>query len=693
MQAGFGGPPTSYTSAEAREVVGGAEARCQPLEQQRAVAVTHRGRSPTVRHRSSPALSGALVARGPTGLQYRTCAGVPRPSSPSPSASPSNVASHGRDLAGYAHKGKKVVAKLSHKISDVGKRLARKTGALTWAFVQNPLIVREWYGDIRDATLHFFHWLVTGSRHFGANVRACYVLIKRVLQGYPLSVKERGLLVRTTSDCLKLIPFSFFIIVPFAELALPFFLRLFPNMLPSTFFEQKYDNATLARKLQAKQEMADFWQQVVGQRTKEISEELKDKFADRAAELKEFQDKLVEGREYPSLKEILRFSHLFQDEFNVKNMSQVQMRAMSKMLGLPVASTWWPGHLEVQLRHHITNLRREDRDLVWEGIENLTQQELIEACRKRAIRFHEVTEDQMRKDLNRWLELSAHHRSIPTSLLLWIQSFYLRSPGESPAETSELELKVAPKEEITDPEEAFSNLAERQKAHAEHAQQRLEDLRHQIEEVLHSHPADGAVGQADGVLAEAQVVLKEAEEVLHAAQEVQEHEDQPPEEKRCMKLRMTELSKIVKFYKEIASMQKDLLDKQLRFLVSMKDNKPTQHKDADVILLDQQIRLMEMIKSFEKSTKEIEHLLESGEPSSEEGTWRSGERSASSTDLDPVVVSEGSQPSSSRAARDPWADLDATPALQPIREEARPAGGVPILTPKRNGQESQRADL
>ena len=32
----------------------------------------------------------------------------------------------------------------------------------------------------------------------------------------------------------------------------------------------------------------------------------------------------------------------------------------------------------------------------------------------------------MRESLNRWLRLSATHRQIPTSMLLWIQSFYLR---------------------------------------------------------------------------------------------------------------------------------------------------------------------------------------------------------------------------------------------------------------------------
>merc|ERR1719433_54273 len=150
------------------------------------------------------------------------------------------------------------------------------------------MILKEWKEDIRDALVHFFRWVATGFRLFAADVRTSFVLVKRVVKGYPLTVRQRSLLVRTTSDCLKLVPFSFFIIVPFAELLLPFFLRLFPGMLPSTFFEQKYDNATLARKLKAKEEMAEFWQQVVLERTKEIAK-ADTKFADRAKELREFQ--------------------------------------------------------------------------------------------------------------------------------------------------------------------------------------------------------------------------------------------------------------------------------------------------------------------------------------------------------------------------------------------------------------------
>ena len=40
---------------------------------------------------------------------------------------------------------------------------------------------------------------------------------------------------RTTGDLLRLIPFIPFVIIPLGEFLLPVALKLFPNMLPSTF--------------------------------------------------------------------------------------------------------------------------------------------------------------------------------------------------------------------------------------------------------------------------------------------------------------------------------------------------------------------------------------------------------------------------------------------------------------------------
>ena len=51
-------------------------------------------------------------------------------------------------------------------------------------------------------------------------------------------------LKRTTQDLLRLIPFAVFVVVPFMEVLLPVALKLFPNMLPSTF-EDKFAAVSL----------------------------------------------------------------------------------------------------------------------------------------------------------------------------------------------------------------------------------------------------------------------------------------------------------------------------------------------------------------------------------------------------------------------------------------------------------------
>eukprot|EP00437_Effrenium_voratum_P028654 CAMPEP_0181401582 /NCGR_PEP_ID=MMETSP1110-20121109/2722_1 /TAXON_ID=174948 /ORGANISM="Symbiodinium sp., Strain CCMP421" /LENGTH=663 /DNA_ID=CAMNT_0023523751 /DNA_START=90 /DNA_END=2081 /DNA_ORIENTATION=+ len=552
----------------------------------------------------------------------------PNPSAPSSSSSQST--SSASNISIYTQKGKKAASKALHKSAETLRWLARRFAVLCAAFARNPLIVVEWYEDIRDAINHFLKWVYTGFKLFGADVRTSFYLTKRVIKGYPLSVKERRLLVRTTSDCLKLIPFSFFLVVPFAELALPFFLRLFPNMLPSTFFEQKYDNATLARKLKAKQEMADFWQQVVAQRTQELYES--DEYADKAEELQAFQEKLSEGKEFPTLKEILRFASVFKSEMHLENMSTQQLHALSQMLGLPTSRTFWQGHVEVQLRHHITNLRREDRDLFWEGIDGLKAQELIDVCRRRAIRFHGVTEDEMRESLNRWLRLSATHRQIPTSMLLWIQSFYLRDTTDPEADSTEdLKLKMQEKEIIEKPEDAFLSWAERQKDAVEKMQQKLEELQREIIEVMDQHQ-DKLQEQEKSSLQDAQPMpaLTDAAALTEACSNCghfpllpdsvycrkcghrrnqDEYDDDPQGDKRRMLHILRKVEEDLNLYRQVVQKQRGLLDHQLRFLLAMRDTTPTNYKDADVILLDQRVRLLEMINSFQENAEEIDNLF------------------------------------------------------------------------------------
>lgn len=71
-------------------------------------------------------------------------------------------------------------------------------------------------------------------------MKTSWSIVRRLLQGHTLSRRERRQLTRTTADLFRLVPFAFFVIVPFMELLLPFALKLFPNMLPSTFQVRRF---------------------------------------------------------------------------------------------------------------------------------------------------------------------------------------------------------------------------------------------------------------------------------------------------------------------------------------------------------------------------------------------------------------------------------------------------------------------
>lgn len=84
---------------------------------------------------------------------------------------------------------------------------------------------------IRDGIQHYWH----GSKLLAYETKISSRLLLKILNGKRLARREHRQLLRTTSDLLRLVPFLIIVLVPFLEFALPIILKLFPNMLPSTF--------------------------------------------------------------------------------------------------------------------------------------------------------------------------------------------------------------------------------------------------------------------------------------------------------------------------------------------------------------------------------------------------------------------------------------------------------------------------
>ena len=82
-----------------------------------------------------------------------------------------------------------------------------------------------------------------------SDIKTSWSIIRRLLNGHTLSRRERRQLTRTTADLFRLVPFAFFVIVPFMELLLPVALKVFPNMLPSTFQDNLKKEENMKREL------------------------------------------------------------------------------------------------------------------------------------------------------------------------------------------------------------------------------------------------------------------------------------------------------------------------------------------------------------------------------------------------------------------------------------------------------------
>lgn len=267
---------------------------------------------------------------------------------------------------------------------------------------------------IWDEVLHYYH----GFRLLFIDINVARKLLGKVLSGKTLTRREYMLLIRTTGDVFRLVPFSVFIIVPFMELLLPVFIKFFPGMLPSTF-ETAKDMEDKARKnLKVKLEMAKFLQKTLD----EMDVTSKDHKSEEAKEFIEFFNKLRTAGERATPEEIMKFSRLFEDEITLDSLSHQQLSAICKVLEVPSLGT--NNLLRFQLRMKLRNLAADDRMIQKEGVDSLTLGELQAASRARGMRSYGLSLDQLKHQLLEWINLSLNEK-VPPSLLLLSRAMLL----------------------------------------------------------------------------------------------------------------------------------------------------------------------------------------------------------------------------------------------------------------------------
>ncbi|XP_055011976.1 LOW QUALITY PROTEIN: mitochondrial proton/calcium exchanger protein [Boleophthalmus pectinirostris] len=283
-----------------------------------------------------------------------------------------------------------------------------------------------------DEIKHYYH----GFRLLWVDTTIAGRMLWRVLNGHPLSRRERRQFLRTCADVFRLLPFLVFIIVPFMEFLLPVALKLFPNMLPSTFETQSKKEERLKKELRVKLEMAKFLQDTI----EEIA--LRNKVAQGTVteEFSTFFQKIRDSGERPSNEQIIRFSKLFEDELTLDNLTRPQLVALCRLLELQSIGT--NNFLRFQLIMKLRAIRADDKLIAEEGVASLNVNEVQAACRVRGMRSLGVTEERLREQLSQWLELHLNQQ-IPTSLLLLSRAMYLPDTL-SPADQLKTTLQTLP---------------------------------------------------------------------------------------------------------------------------------------------------------------------------------------------------------------------------------------------------------
>ncbi|VDN16205.1 unnamed protein product [Dibothriocephalus latus] len=231
---------------------------------------------------------------------------------------------------------------------------------------------KSMWARVKAEMLHYYH----GFRLLGLETKIAGGICLQMLTGKTLTRRERNQLVRTVADIFRLVPFAVFIIVPFMEFLLPFYLKFFPFMLPSTFKDKDKEDAKRRRTLQAKLTMAKFLQDTVMNTT---AASAKGKDMPTIMEFQEFMklvrpligfivliviaiSSFVEVRQSGQLAnttDIVRFSRLFEDQVTLDSLQHNQLKALCQLLEIPA---FGPSNLlRFQLWLRVRQLRAEDR--------------------------------------------------------------------------------------------------------------------------------------------------------------------------------------------------------------------------------------------------------------------------------------------------------------------------------------------
>ena len=311
-----------------------------------------------------------------------------------------------------------------------------------------------------------------GTKLLATEARISSRLALKMAAGYELTRREHRQLHRTVQDLGRLVPFSVFVIVPFAELLLPVALKLFPNMLPSTYEDAKSKEAKAMRLRMSRKEVSNFLRSTLRESGLPVSAANAQK-----EEFTEFFRKVRATGEEPTKSDVIKVCKLFKDDLTLDNLSRPQLVGICTYMNLSTFGT--DAMLRYQVRHRMRQIKRDDKAIAYEGVESLSVPELQTACAARGLRTQGMSPGRLRDDLQLWLDLRLKY-SVPSTLLV-LSNAFMYAQGKETEFDSQIDALQAVLSSI--PEELFHEI-ELEVHTAEGAatnKQRLEVLKEQQE--------------------------------------------------------------------------------------------------------------------------------------------------------------------------------------------------------------------
>ncbi|KAI8088768.1 LETM1-like protein-domain-containing protein [Halteromyces radiatus] len=298
----------------------------------------------------------------------------------------------------------------SRAVSLAKERLKeQQTSGTSAATVSKPK--KTIWQKVKEEAVHYWH----GTKLLGLEIRISSKLTWKLLNGGHLTRREARQLRRTTSDLLRLIPFAVFIIVPFMELLLPVALKLFPNMLPSTFENKSLEEEKKRKLLKVRLEMARFLQETISETGFAGSDN-----EESAKEFADFFRKIRITGEQASTEDLLNVARRFEDELTLDNLSRPQLVSMCRYMNINAFGT--DNFLRFQIRNRMRQIKADDKVIQAEGIESLTIQELQAACAARGFRSIGISPGRLQDELEQWVDLHLNHH-VPSTLLVLSRAF------------------------------------------------------------------------------------------------------------------------------------------------------------------------------------------------------------------------------------------------------------------------------